>query len=129
MIETDKPLFGICLGHQVLALANGVSTYKMHNGHRGINHPILNLATGKGEITSQNHGFAINREETEANSNLEITHTHLNDKTVAGIKMKDKDVFSVQYHPEASPGPHDADYLFDDFFKLIEKSSKHNEIV
>ncbi len=129
MIETDKPLFGICLGHQVLALANGVSTYKMHNGHRGINHPILNLVTGKGEITSQNHGFAINREETEANSNLEITHTHLNDKTVAGIKMKDKDVFSVQYHPEASPGPHDADYLFDDFFKLIEKSSKHNEIV
>lgn len=129
MIETDKPLFGICLGHQVLALANGVSTYKMHNGHRGINHPILNLITGKGEITSQNHGFAINREETEANVNLEITHTHLNDKTVAGIRMKDKDVFSVQYHPEASPGPHDADYLFDDFFKLIENCSKHNEIV
>ncbi|MEP2239130.1 MAG: glutamine-hydrolyzing carbamoyl-phosphate synthase small subunit [Maribacter sp.] len=129
MIQTNKPLFGICLGHQVLALANGVSTYKMHNGHRGINHPILNLITGKGEITSQNHGFAINREETEANESLEITHTHLNDKTVAGIRMKDKDVFSVQYHPEASPGPHDADYLFDDFFKLIEKSSKHNEIV
>jgi carbamoyl-phosphate synthase small subunit len=129
MIETDKPLFGICLGHQVLALANGVSTYKMHNGHRGINHPILNLLTGKGEITSQNHGFAINREETEANENLEITHVHLNDKTVAGIRMKNRDVFSVQYHPEASPGPHDADYLFDDFFKLIEKSAKHNEIV
>ncbi|MDO6470179.1 glutamine-hydrolyzing carbamoyl-phosphate synthase small subunit [Maribacter sp. 1_MG-2023] len=129
MIQTDKPLFGICLGHQVLALANGVSTYKMHNGHRGINHPILNLITGKGEITSQNHGFAINREETEANVNLEITHTHLNDKTVAGIRMKDKNVFSVQYHPEASPGPHDADYLFDNFFKLIENCSKHNEIV
>ena len=129
MIQTDKPLFGICLGHQVLALANGVSTYKMHNGHRGINHPILNLLTGKGEITSQNHGFAINREETEANDNLEITHVHLNDKTVAGIRMKNKDVFSVQYHPEASPGPHDADYLFDDFFKLIEKSAKRNEIV
>ncbi|MEH6511804.1 MAG: glutamine-hydrolyzing carbamoyl-phosphate synthase small subunit [Maribacter arcticus] len=129
MIQTDKPLFGICLGHQVLALANGVSTYKMHNGHRGINHPILNLLTGKGEITSQNHGFAINREETEANDNLEITHVHLNDKTVAGIRMKNKDVFSVQYHPEASPGPHDADYLFDDFFKLIEKSTKRNEIV
>ncbi|MGB3143853.1 MAG: glutamine-hydrolyzing carbamoyl-phosphate synthase small subunit [Maribacter sp.] len=126
MIATDKPLFGICLGHQVLALANGVSTYKMHNGHRGINHPILNLLTGKGEITSQNHGFAINREETEANDNLEITHVHLNDKTVAGIRMKNKDVFSVQYHPEASPGPHDADYLFDDFFKLIEKSSKQS---
>ncbi len=129
MIQTNKPLFGICLGHQVLALANGVSTYKMHNGHRGINHPILNLLTGKGEITSQNHGFAINREETEANDNLEITHVHLNDKTVAGIRMKNKDVFSVQYHPEASPGPHDAEYLFDDFFKLIEKSAKHNEIV
>ncbi|MFX0555298.1 glutamine-hydrolyzing carbamoyl-phosphate synthase small subunit [Maribacter sp. CXY002] len=124
IINTDKPLFGICLGHQVIALANGVSTYKMHNGHRGINHPILNLITGKGEITSQNHGFAINREETEANPNLEITHVHLNDKTVAGIRMKDKDVFSVQYHPEASPGPHDADYLFDDFFGLIEKTSK-----
>ncbi len=124
IIKTDKPLFGICLGHQVIALANGVSTYKMHNGHRGINHPILNIITGKGEITSQNHGFAINREETEANPNLEITHVHLNDKTVAGIRMKDKDVFSVQYHPEASPGPHDADYLFDDFFGLIEKTSK-----
>ncbi len=119
MIASDKPLFGICLGHQVLALANGVSTYKMHNGHRGINHPILNLITGKGEITSQNHGFAVNREETEANTELEITHTHLNDQTVAGIRMKDKDVFSVQYHPEASPGPHDADYLFDQFFDLI----------
>ncbi|MCR9227059.1 MAG: glutamine-hydrolyzing carbamoyl-phosphate synthase small subunit [Flavobacteriaceae bacterium] len=124
MITSDKPLFGICLGHQILALANGVSTYKMHNGHRGINHPILNLVTGKGEITSQNHGFAVNREETEANAELEITHTHLNDQTVAGIKMKNKDVFSVQYHPEASPGPHDADYLFDQFFDLI-KASKN----
>ncbi len=124
MISSGKPLFGICLGHQVIALANGVSTYKMHNGHRGINHPVLNMVTGKGEITSQNHGFAINREETEANELLEITHIHLNDHTVAGIKMKDKDVFSVQYHPEASPGPHDADYLFDDFFELIQKNTK-----
>ena len=119
MIKSNKPLFGICLGHQVLALANGVSTYKMHNGHRGINHPILNLVTGKGEITSQNHGFAVNREETESHPGLEITHTHLNDQTVAGIKMKGKDVFSVQYHPEASPGPHDAEYLFDQFFEAI----------
>lgn len=124
MIASNKPLFGICLGHQVLALANGVSTYKMHNGHRGINHPILNLMTGKGEITSQNHGFAINREETEAHPELEITHTHLNDQTVAGIRMKNKDVFSVQYHPEASPGPHDADYLFDQFFDAI-KTAKN----
>lgn len=124
IIASNKPLFGICLGHQVLALANGVSTYKMHNGHRGINHPILNLMTGKGEITSQNHGFAINREETEAHPELEITHTHLNDHTVAGIRMKNKDVFSVQYHPEASPGPHDADYLFDQFFDAI-KTAKN----
>lgn len=124
IIKTDKPLFGICLGHQIIALANGVSTYKMHNGHRGINHPILNLGTGKGEITSQNHGFAINREETEASELLEITHVHLNDNTVAGIRMKDKNVFSVQYHPEASPGPHDADYLFDEYFEMIEKTTK-----
>ncbi|WP_291866223.1 glutamine-hydrolyzing carbamoyl-phosphate synthase small subunit [Maribacter sp.] len=121
LIQSNKPLFGICLGHQVIALANGVSTYKMHNGHRGINHPVLNLITGKGEITSQNHGFAINREETEANTDLEITHEHLNDQTVAGIRMKNKQVFSVQYHPEASPGPHDSDYLFDEFFEMIQK--------
>jgi carbamoyl-phosphate synthase small subunit len=120
IIANDQILFGICLGHQIIALANGVSTYKMHNGHRGINHPVKNLLTGKGEITSQNHGFAINREETEANNNLEITHVHLNDKTVAGIRMKNKNVFSVQYHPEASPGPHDAEYLFDQFFELIQ---------
>lgn len=129
IIAQDKPLFGICLGHQVIALANNVSTYKMHNGHRGINHPILNLITGKGEITSQNHGFAINREETEAHPNLEITHVHLNDKTVAGIRMKNRDVFSVQYHPEASPGPHDAEYLFDQFFEMIEKTSKKSILV
>ena len=119
MIESGKPTFGICLGHQVIALANGISTYKMHNGHRGINHPVKNLKTGKGEITSQNHGFAVNREELEANPNLELTHVHLNDNTVMGIKMKGKDVFSVQYHPEASPGPNDANYLFDDFFELM----------
>ena len=129
IISEDKPLFGICLGHQVIALANGVSTYKMYNGHRGINHPVINLQTGKGEITSQNHGFAINREETEANQNLEITHLHLNDQTVAGIKMKDKNVFSVQYHPEASPGPHDAVYLFDQFFDLIRANVNNAAVV
>ncbi|MAT89804.1 MAG: carbamoyl phosphate synthase small subunit [Flavobacteriaceae bacterium] len=122
IIEIGAPLFGICLGHQVLALANGISTYKMHHGHRGINHPIMNLLTEKGEITSQNHGFAINREEAEAHPEIEITHLHLNDKTAAGIRMKDKPVFSVQYHPEASPGPHDASYLFDDFLSNIKKS-------
>jgi len=122
IIENDRPLFGICLGHQVIALANGVSTYKMYNGHRGINHPIKNLVTGKGEVTSQNHGFAVNKEELEANENLEITHLHLNDNTVAGLKMKNKNCFSVQYHPEASPGPHDASYLFDQFIKNINQS-------
>lgn len=124
IIKSGKPMFGICLGHQVLALANGVSTYKMHNGHRGINHPILNVMTGKGEITSQNHGFAVNKEEAEAHPEFEITHTHLNDGTVAGLRMKDRDIFSVQYHPEASPGPHDAHYLFDQFFDMV-KANKN----
>jgi carbamoyl-phosphate synthase small subunit len=119
IIKRNLPLFGICLGHQVIALANGISTYKMHNGHRGINHPVKNLVTGKGEITSQNHGFAINREETEQHPDIEITHVHLNDHTVAGIKMTSKNCFSVQYHPEASPGPHDASYLFDQFIENI----------
>ncbi len=121
IIKRNLPLFGICLGHQVIALANGISTYKMHNGHRGINHPVKNMITGKGEITSQNHGFAINREETEAHKNIEITHLHLNDDTVAGIRMKNKNCFSVQYHPEASPGPHDSEYLFNQFIKNIKE--------
>lgn len=129
IIASGKPLFGICLGHQVIARANGISTYKMHHGHRGINHPVINLLTGKGEITSQNHGFAINREETEAHPDLEITHVHLNDQTVAGIRMKDKKVFSVQYHPEASPGPHDAEYLFDQFFAQIQESITKEPVV
>ncbi|WP_417867008.1 glutamine-hydrolyzing carbamoyl-phosphate synthase small subunit [Xanthomarina gelatinilytica] len=119
IIDKNLPLFGICLGHQVIALANGISTYKMHHGHRGINHPVKNLITGKGEITSQNHGFAINREEAENHSDIEITHVHLNDHTVAGIRMKNKNCFSVQYHPEASPGPHDSSYLFDQFIENI----------
>ena len=120
ILENNKPLFGICLGHQVIALANGVSTYKMFNGHRGINHPVMNLISGKGEITSQNHGFAVNREALENHPDLEITHVHLNDQTVAGMRMKSKNCFSVQYHPEASPGPHDSSYLFDQFINNIE---------
>jgi len=122
MIASDKPVFGICLGHQIIGLANGVSTYKMFNGHRGINHPVMNILTGKGEITSQNHGFAVNREELEKHPDLEITHYHINDNTVAGMRMKSKSCFSVQYHPEASPGPHDAEYLFDEFVVNIEKA-------
>lgn len=119
ILENNKPLFGICLGHQVIGLANGISTYKMFNGHRGINHPVKNLISGKGEITSQNHGFAVNKEELEKNSDFEITHVHLNDGTVAGMRMKQKNCFSVQYHPEASPGPHDSSYLFDQFIENI----------
>ena len=120
ILENNKPIFGICLGHQVIALANGVSTYKMFNGHRGINHPVMNLVSGKGEITSQNHGFAVNKEELENHPDLEITHLHINDQTVAGMRMKSKNCFSVQYHPEASPGPHDSSYLFDQFINNIE---------
>lgn len=119
MIDSGKPVFGICLGHQIIALANGIPTYKMFNGHRGINHPIMNLITGKGEITSQNHGFAVNREALKKHPDFEITHVHLNDQTVAGMQMKSKDCFSVQYHPEASPGPHDASYLFDEFIQKM----------
>jgi carbamoyl-phosphate synthase small subunit len=119
MIDSNKPVFGICLGHQIIGLANGISTYKMFNGHRGINHPVMNVITGKGEITSQNHGFAVNRDELEKHSDLIITHYHLNDNTVAGMKMKSKSCFSVQYHPEASPGPHDSSYLFDEFISML----------
>lgn len=128
IISSDKPVFGICLGHQIIGLANGISTYKMFNGHRGINHPVMNVLTGKGEITSQNHGFAVNREELENHQDLEITHYHINDNTVAGMKMKSKSCFSVQYHPEASPGPHDSSYLFDEFVLNIEKT-KINKLV
>ncbi|WP_196885215.1 glutamine-hydrolyzing carbamoyl-phosphate synthase small subunit [Aureivirga sp. CE67] len=121
IIEKDLPLFGICLGHQIIALANGISTFKMHNGHRGINHPVKNLLTGKGEITSQNHGFVADRKQVEDSEEMEVTHVHLNDDTLAGMRMKNKNCFSVQYHPEASPGPNDSTYLFDQFIENITK--------
>lgn len=124
IIDRDLPLFGICLGHQIIAIANGISTYKMHNGHRGINHPVKNLLTGKGEVTSQNHGFVVKREDVEKHPDFEITHVHLNDNTLAGMRMKNKNCFSVQYHPEASPGPHDSSYLFDQFIENIKLSKK-----
>lgn len=119
IIEEDKVMFGICLGHQMIARACGISTYKMHHGHRGLNHPIKNLETGKSEITSQNHGFVIKAEDVEKSELVQTTHIHLNDNTIAGIKVVGKKVFSVQYHPEASPGPHDSRYLFDNFIQLI----------
>jgi len=119
-ITTDgKAVFGICLGHQALALSEGISTYKMHNGHRGINHPVKNLITGKAEVTSQNHGFGISEEDVNKNPNVEVTHINLNDDTIEGIKLVNKNCFSVQYHPESSPGPHDSRYLFDDFVNNI----------
>ena len=116
------PVFGICLGHQVLALSCGLTTSKMFNGHRGCNHPVLNLETGKGETTSQNHGFVVNMDSAENDANITVTHQHLNDKTLAGFKFNDKAIFSVQYHPEASPGPHDSRYLFDNFIENIVKN-------
>jgi len=122
ILEENKPLFGICLGHQILARACDISTYKMHHGHRGLNHPIKNLGTGMSEITSQNHGFVVSAEEIEKSDKVEVTHIHLNDDTIAGLSVKGKPAFSVQYHPEASPGPHDSRYLFDQFVKLINSS-------
>ena len=121
MLADEKPLFGICLGHQLLALAAGVSTYKLHHGHRGINHPVKNLRTGICEITSQNHGFGVSLEAIQRHAEtVEITHINLNDNTVEGIRLKNRRAFSVQYHPESSPGPHDSRYLFDEFVESLE---------
>lgn len=119
IIDSGKPAFGICLGHQIVALACGLSTFKMHHGHRGINHPIKNLKTGLCEVTSQNHGFCVSADDSEKHDQVEVTHLNLNDNTIAGIRLKDKPVFSVQYHPESSPGPHDSRYLFDSFVDLM----------
>jgi len=122
ILKEKKPLFGICLGHQLLALANDIPTFKMHHGHRGLNHPVKNLVTGKSEITTQNHGFGVDPEAVKKATNVEITHVNLNDQSIEGIRLKDKPAFSVQYHPEATPGPHDSRYLFDDFIELIKKN-------
>jgi carbamoyl-phosphate synthase small subunit len=121
ILADDQPLFGICLGHQLLARAVDIPTYKMHHGHRGINHPVKNLISGKSEITSQNHGFGVSPDAIKDNEDkVQITHVNLNDDTIEGIRIRGKRAFSVQYHPEAAPGPHDARYLFDDFVKLMQ---------
>ena len=123
ILDADKPVFGICLGHQILALACGVSTFKLHHGHRGLNHPVKNLESELCEVTSQNHGFAVEKESLEKNKNVKLTHINLNDGVVAGLKVLNKKAFSVQYHPESSPGPHDSRYLFDQFINLIQNSN------
>ena len=121
ILKEEKPLFGICLGHQLLALANDIPTFKMHHGHRGLNHPVKNLVTGRCEITTQNHGFGVDPESVKAAEHVEITHVNLNDSSIEGIRIKGKPAFSVQYHPESTPGPHDSRYLFDEFLDLVKK--------
>jgi len=121
ILQTGKPLFGICLGHQLLARAYGIATFKMHHGHRGLNHPVKNLITGKSEITTQNHGFGVDPEDIKNNNQVEVTHLNLNDGSIEGIRIVGKPAFSVQYHPEATPGPHDSRYLFDQFLSLIKE--------
>jgi carbamoyl-phosphate synthase small subunit len=121
ILKEEKPLFGICLGHQLLALANDIPTFKMHHGHRGLNHPVKNLVTGKCEITTQNHGFGVDPESVKNAEHIEITHVNLNDASIEGIRIKGKPAFSVQYHPESTPGPHDSRYLFDEFLDMVKE--------
>ncbi len=119
ILDSDKPTFGICLGHQILSMACGATTYKMHHGHRGLNHPVKNLIKGTSEISTQNHGFAVDADSIKASEQLEITHVNLNDETIEGVRLKGQKAFSVQYHPEATPGPHDSRYLFDEFMDMM----------
>jgi carbamoyl-phosphate synthase small subunit len=122
LLDKGLPMFGICLGHQILARALGLKTFKMFNGHRGVNHPVKNLETTHCEVTSQNHGFVVDMKSVEDHPDVELTHIHLNDDTVAGIRLKNRPVFSVQYHPESSAGPNDSRYLFDQFIDNIKAS-------
>ena len=124
IIALGQPVFGICLGHQIIALSQGLKTEKMFQGHRGVNHPVKDLESGKCEITSQNHGFVVSRDSLDGAANVIVTHEHLNDGTVAGIKLEDQPVFSVQFHPEASAGPHDSRHLFDRFIAYIKQHTK-----
>ncbi|TLQ05757.1 carbamoyl phosphate synthase small subunit [Pediococcus stilesii] len=125
-VEEEVPVFGICMGHQLFALANGAKTTKMKFGHRGFNHPVRDLETGRIDMTSQNHGYAVERESV-ANTQLEITHEEINDGTVEGLRLKNHAAFSVQFHPDAAPGPHDADYLFDKFMTMIDDFKNKKE--
>jgi carbamoyl-phosphate synthase small subunit len=120
ILDENKPLFGICLGNQLLARAVDIPTYKLHHGHRGGNHPVKNLKTGKCEVTTQNHGFSVDMDKLKASDKARMTHINLNDNTVEGLEIVGKKAFSVQYHPEAAPGPHDSHYLYDDFMKLLD---------
>lgn len=122
ILEDNQPLFGICLGHQLLALANDIPTFKMHHGHRGLNHPVKNIISGRCEITSQNHGFGVDPEAIKQSAKVEVTHINLNDRSIEGLRLKDKRAFSVQYHPESAPGPHDSRYLFDDFLLMMQEA-------
>ena len=122
ILKENKPVFGICLGHQLLALANDIPTFKMHHGHRGLNHPVKNLISGRSEITTQNHGFGVDPVAVKKAAHIEITHVNLNDQSIEGIRVKGKPAFSVQYHPESTPGPQDSRYLFDEFIGLIQSS-------
>lgn len=119
LLKDNKPVFGICLGHQLLALANDIPTFKMHHGHRGLNHPVKNIITGQCEITTQNHGFGVDPVAVRNHPNVEVTHVNLNDDSIEGIRLKDRQAFSVQYHPESTPGPHDSRYLFDNFVGMM----------